>query len=336
MSPPDALTASLAPPAATAAAHAEAPARGGVTAVRACAALGLLVVLCAWFDFSGILRNLGSIRAEFVILACVMFAAQFALSLLRWVYILDRQQLHVGWRQALCIYGVGTLANLFLVTSIAGLSVRSALLVRAGAGLSGALASLAAERIAALAGLGLCVAAGALIAFPQFHAWLQPARIAPWLDAALAAAAALAGVLALLVLRVAAFRRFVAQVQLAFSSTGAVLLMTTLSAGVVLLGFAALAMLAGGMALDIDPLFFISVMPAVAVVSALPISVGGWGVREGMMVAGLAFFSVPPEAALALSICYGLAGLLVAAALGGLLAMLGLFAPRGPMPADGL
>lgn len=77
------------------------------------------------------------------------------------------------------------------------------------------------------------------------------------------------------------------------------------------------------MGLEIDPLFFISVMPAIAFIASLPISVGGWGVREGAMVAGLAPFSVAPESAMALSISYGLASLLVALTMGGLLVLLG-------------
>jgi len=40
--------------------------------------------------------------------------------------------------------------------------------------------------------------------------------------------------------------------------------------------------------------------------SLLPISVGGWGVREGSLIAAFALVGVPPEVALAASITFGI------------------------------
>ncbi len=52
-------------------------------------------------------------------------------------------------------------------------------------------------------------------------------------------------------------------------------------------------------------------MPPVLLVLTLPISIAGWGVREQAMVAAFALVSVPGEGALALSILFGLLGLLI-------------------------
>lgn len=291
--------------------------------VKCCTGLSLLLILFTWFDISAILENLFSIDAHFVLLAIGIFVLQFALSCARWMFILGRQDLGVKQRAALSIYGVGTLANLFLVTSIAGMSVRAALLVRRGTGLSGALASLAAERIAAITGLALCGGAGLLFALPMLQGEFGALPVSAIL--ALVGTGLVIVVLAALLAhyRFKALQKFFQLVWSAFSSIGSLLFLTAASAGVVLLGFMGMAILAGGMGLDISPVFFISVMPAVAFVSALPISVGGWGVREGMMVAGLAMFSVPAEAAMALSISYGLAGVFVAVLLGTASALLG-------------
>ena len=283
---------------------------------KLCTGLSLLLILFTWFDISGILKNLLSIDARFVLLALGIFVLQFALSCGRWMFILARQKTGLNRRAALSIYGIGTLANLFLVTSIAGMSVRAALLVRTGAGLSGALASLTAERLAAVAGLALCGGAGLIFALPLLQnelGALPPARL---LGVATAGLVLVILAVGLICRKFTSLHAFVNQVWLAFSSVGAFLVLTTASIGVVLLGFAGMAALAFGMGLAIEPVFFISVMPAIAFVSALPISVGGWGVREGMMVAGLAIFSVPAEAAVALSISYGLAGVFVAVLLG--------------------
>jgi uncharacterized membrane protein YbhN (UPF0104 family) len=298
-------------------------ARSNRLLIKVCTGLSLLLILFTWFDFSGIASTLFSIDAHYVLLAIIIFILQFALSCARWMFILKRQKIGVKQRTALSIYGVGTLANLFLVTSIAGMSVRAALLVRRGAGLSGALASLAAERLAAIAGLALCGGAGLLFALPMLQDEFGALPVSRILAMAATGLAIVIFGSLLAHYKFSMLRAFFHKVWNAFSSFGSFLFLTAASAGVVLLGFIGMAILAGGIGLDISPVFFISVMPAIAFVSALPISVGGWGVREGMMVAGLAIFSVPAEAAVALSISYGLAGVFVAVLLGTASALMG-------------
>ncbi len=291
--------------------------------IKICVGLSLLVILCLWFDVSGIIRELFSIDARFVLLAIGVFVLQFALAYMRWAYILKRQNIPVGWRDALSIFGISTLANLFLVTSIAGVSVRAALLVRSGSGLTGALASVSAERLAAALGLALCGGIGLVFAFPLVKSALGSLPLFSTLGVVAAGAAVLAAACLLANRKFEAFREFFSQVWQAFSSLRALLLLAGSSMAVILLGFAGLALLAGGMGLTINPVFFVSIMPVVALISALPISFGGWGVREGSMVAGLALFSVPAESAVALSVSYGLAGMFVAVIFGAGAALMG-------------
>jgi uncharacterized membrane protein YbhN (UPF0104 family) len=298
-------------------------ARSNRLLVKLCTGLSLLLILFTWFDISAILKNLFAIDARFMLLAMGIFVLQFALSCVRWVYILGRQHLSIGSRSALSIYGTGTLANLFLVTSIAGMSVRAALLVRKGTGLSGALASLIVERIAAMAGLGICGVAGLVFIFPELQRFLGEWSLLGTTGLVAAGLVILGGSTFLIFWKFKGLRSFALKVWMAFSSPRQALLLIVLSALVVLLGFAGMAALAFGMGLSIDPVFFVSVMPAIALISALPISVGGWGVREGAMVAGLSIFSVPADTALALSISYGLGGLLVALLLGAVLSLIG-------------
>ncbi len=299
------------------------PVRSNRLLVKLCTGLSLLLILFTWFDISSILEYLFSIDTHFMLLAIGIFVMQFALSCVRWVYILGAQHVSIGSRNALSIYGAGTLANLFLVTSIAGMSVRAALLVRKGAGMSGALASLMAERIAAMAGLGICGVAGLVFVFPQIQRLLGEWSPLGMTGVAAAGLAILGSATFFIFWKFKATRSFGLKVWMAFSSPRQAVLLISVSALVVLLGFAGMAALAFGMGLSIDPVFFVSVMPAIALISALPISVGGWGVREGAMVAGLSIFSVPADTAIALSISYGLGGLLVALLLGAVLSLFG-------------
>jgi len=59
-----------------------------------------------------------------------------------------------------------------------------------------------------------------------------------------------------------------------------------------------------GLTVTLDQWFI--VVPTVLLISMLPISVGGWGVREGAMVVALHGLGVPPEEALLSSILFGL------------------------------
>lgn len=53
--------------------------------------------------------------------------------------------------------------------------------------------------------------------------------------------------------------------------------------------------------------YSVLLVPTILLVSAMPISFAGWGVREGAMVVGLGFAGIPAADALATSIVYGLA-----------------------------
>ena len=56
----------------------------------------------------------------------------------------------------------------------------------------------------------------------------------------------------------------------------------------------------------------ILVVPLVILFMALPISIAGWGVREGVMVIGLGYVGVSSDAALAISLLYGFSLFIVA------------------------
>lgn len=59
-----------------------------------------------------------------------------------------------------------------------------------------------------------------------------------------------------------------------------------------------------------------TVLPIIALLSALPISVGGWGVREGAFVYFLGLLGVPMETAFLISVQIGLIGMLITAITG--------------------
>ena len=69
---------------------------------------------------------------------------------------------------------------------------------------------------------------------------------------------------------------------------------------------------------DIDLPFIdmMTVLPLITLVASLPISFGGWGVREGAFMYGFALLGVPMETSFLISVQTGLIGLLVTILLG--------------------
>jgi len=75
--------------------------------------------------------------------------------------------------------------------------------------------------------------------------------------------------------------------------------------------------------LDIGPLALIMGIPPTIAIAMVPISFAGWGIREGVLIAVLHPLGVPADAALALSVLYGLTVSVAAAVAGGLSALSG-------------
>lgn len=295
------------------------PSRGRwAAAIRVVVAILLVTSLFLYYDFSQVTARLTSIDTASAILALIVISVQYMLSSARWHYILVRHGLAFTLRRSFSIYGIGALANLVLITSLAGVSVRGLLLVRENVEVSRIVGVLVVERIAALGGMALCVLLGLGIShrllFEQFT------RQAGFENAialtVLAVLAVLAG--AALLWRLQFVRQTVVQIRQSFLSWKVVSLLVVASSAIIFLGFAGVALLATGMGIDINPVFFVTAMPVVAFMASLPITVGGWGVREGMMVVGLGLFGVKAEPALALSVAYGMAGIVVSCLFGGL------------------
>ena len=72
--------------------------------------------------------------------------------------------------------------------------------------------------------------------------------------------------------------------------------------------------LALGNSVDAPLAAFLVLAPLITMVTTVPISIGGWGVREGATVAALGLLGVAPASALAVSVQFGLVMLVVGAA----------------------
>ena len=69
---------------------------------------------------------------------------------------------------------------------------------------------------------------------------------------------------------------------------------------------------------DVPLLYTVFLVPPVILVTVIPISIAGWGLREGAMVAAFGYAGLAPGDGLIVSLLFG-AGYLVMGVLGGLI-----------------
>lgn len=68
----------------------------------------------------------------------------------------------------------------------------------------------------------------------------------------------------------------------------------------------AIFVIAFGLGVDVRLLDLLLLVPPVMLLAMLPISIAGWGVREGAMTVALALIGISAEQSIAMSICFGL------------------------------
>jgi len=240
----------------------------------------------------------------------------------RWEKILSAIDRRVPpWRLA-GIVMVSLFFNQVLPSTVGGDGMRMWLLRRQGRPLGASVRSVVVDRVLGLLGLLLLSVAGALGML-----WLRPDSAPVWgvLVVGLGGVAAIAG--APLLLRLSArlpfeaLRRHLETIakELGALWRGKALLGQLVAVSVLGHLLLSLAIWCTGQGIGVSfPLFAsLAVLPAVLLAASLPISIAGWGVREGGMVVGLGLLGVATSDAALVSVFFGLLMLAFGAA-GGL------------------
>jgi uncharacterized membrane protein YbhN (UPF0104 family) len=284
----------------------------GLAAKVAVSALGVWLVL-ARVDFAATRASVAAASGSGLALAAAAFLLLPLLGGLRWWLVLRGLGEPSRLGSVTAVFSTATVAGQ-LLPSFAGDGLRAWLASRRGHALPVALHSVALERVfMVLALLLLALATAPLLEARTGTAgpvWIAPVWIAATLLAAgaaglgvLTAADTLPGrALAWRPLRALA-RRAAPTRALLWSRWGAGTALVSLLAN---LNFAlAAALLARALALPVTALDILAIMPAVTLATTLPISFGGWGVRESLLVLLLGRLGVPAADALTLSLMFG-------------------------------
>jgi hypothetical protein len=241
----------------------------------------------------------------------------------RWTVVLRAFVTPPGHFRMLQLVYLAQFAQLFLPSSVGGAFVRAGMLFRAGVALGVATNSVILDRLVASGGLFLLAA----IFLPALSVPWSVDRVVREVGVAIAAIAMTVLIATILALRLRPLSYWLAKLNRTparhlleplrhaarnLMSPHRIAAALALSMAAQLVTISAVFTLSMGMGLSIRLLDCVLLMPPVMLIASLPISVAGWGVREGAMVVAFGLLDVPQEAALALSVQFALCGYLAA------------------------
>lgn len=278
-----------------------------------------LTLLAFWLLFRGvdIAQLVAMLRQQepcWLIAALLLILCQIMLGALRWRLILTAiapdSRLALPMRELLRVNYISVFFNCCLPAMVGSDAVRVLLTRSERMPLSVCIHSVIIDRLIALAALAALV----VIMLPWLGAILHVDTPSPLPLLALAAALGLWALFRLdrllkkweHVRPVSWLLYFIGNLRLLISSPFSAIACVVLAFAAHISFCLAAYTLAQSLGIHITVIQCIALIPLVALATTLPISIGGWGVREAGMVGLLAMLSVPKAAALLLSIQLGL------------------------------
>ncbi len=283
------------------------------------AAISLLIIwfLLSRIDLAPVATRLSRLGPIQILLGLVPLIVQLALAAERWRLVCGRLGVTLRFSSAFQIVTIGMFFNQTLPSSVGGDAMRIWLLGRTHTAWGRAVSTVLCDRV-----LGLVVLIGLTVAtLPLFYEYIhQDAAQIAITVVALGGAAGfaiflVAGEWLARLLRRWKFSRPLGDLAFdfrrLFAISGATAVLVLWSLIIHLLTVVAAWLIARLLGIEAGLRDCLIVMPPVVLVMMLPVSIAGWGLREGAMVVGFGMVGVVSADALAISICYGLANLAI-------------------------
>jgi hypothetical protein len=269
----------------------------------------LLAIAHGRINFHQIRDTIGNAKPATLSLAAAVLVASYVIGGLRWWCVVRGLGDRASVQRLIGLFSLGGLVGQFLPNPL-GDAVRVAIAAKQGMRVGLAIRSAFFERVIMVMALLVLVAATEDLLRARLGS-MAPAGAA-WLLLA-------AGCLGLVALSIA--DRIIDPARMVPLARGVVessaefrrLLMSPWSLGVyglALLGhlnlFISAAIVGAALSLPLGFQDYLAIMPLATIAMVLPVSIGGWGVREGVLVAVMAKLGVTVETALAFSVLFGL------------------------------
>lgn len=268
----------------------------------------LLFLLLYFVRFQKTLDRANSIGIVSVLGLLAILTMQQFISAFRWYLILRLMGEIYSPRVVVQIFLVAAVSNSLLLTSFAGLSMRTVLLTKLGTRLKNVIYSLGIEKflttftllVSLLLGVGVLALNEAVIPIGSYQFFIA--------FSAGALALLLAGFLFILKVKSDKVQELREIIHRATFKPRNFLIFMLLSAIIVGLGFACIAIIAHSLKVSVSLVSLVAAQPAIAIMTSIPLFMGGWGVREASMVLGLGLLGVNAGDSLAISLTYGILG----------------------------
>ncbi len=284
--------------------------------------IALIAIVLHAFDVRGVMAHFAKVDVLMLISVVVIALSIAVLHTARWLAVLNANGSRLDFKTALQVVLIGHFFNQALPSSVGGDAVRVWCAYRAGLSFGAAANTVVIDRAVTLFSLLLLSAAGLPWLFD-----IVTDPVARWAlsTVIIAGVAGFGAFLALRGLPHAATRWRAVRALIALSALARKVMFNARYALPVIvlsatsfIGFAVIVYCLGrAMQLNISLLDCVLLVPPVILVTVVPISIAGWGVREGAMVVAFGFINVVPSAAFAVSVLFGLT--LAAASLPGAL-----------------
>jgi glycosyltransferase 2 family protein len=279
--------------------------------------LGLITLLISQVDFKEIINILKNVDITMIIYALTLLTVQVFIATVRWQLVLKCQKIELDYKNTLQILYSGLFFNQAMPSSVGGDVIRGYYLKKQGMTLGHATLGVLMDRLFGMVGLVLLVLASLPLLFELVNNSI--ARTGVLL---IASSISLALLLVFFTDKLPGnFSHFkIIKGLYSLSREGrhcisdrhSGLIILLISVLIHLISVFSVMIMSIGLGLDIEWGGFLLMVPLVGLMMVVPISIAGWGVREGVMVVGFGYLGVASEAALALSILYGLSILVVA------------------------
>lgn len=271
----------------------------------------LLIGLAVTLDSVAIGAAIGGASPGWLIAAVLLSVPQVALSAWRWRYTAARLGAPLGRRQAYAEYYLATFLNQVLPGGVAGDAARAWRHARNLDARHAAWQAVVIERASGQFVLLLCALAALTASLPLQSALVRAVDgRAGWIIAALLAGALAVGVAVLLRRRGQPSGRIAAVLGRSLLARDVWPVQLMASAGVVLSYITVYICCARMIGVTLPTAELWPLVPWVLFAMAIPLSVAGWGVREGAAAVIWAAAGLDPAQGVAISVTYGLVVLL--------------------------
>lgn len=256
-------------------------------------------------------ENMASANLWGLALAVVVLVCLSAAQGLRWSLIVRSMGKSIHFRDAYLIVLIGIFFNQTLPSSIGGDAVRMWRVYRLGLSAVAAVHSVMLDRLTALLALILMAAIGMPVIFDLLgdspERWGVPVLVVVGLAAfaALFLFDRIPG-RAMKWRPVEAIAELSGDARRALMSPATAIPVLTISVCIHSVGALTVYIIAQALALPVNALDCIILVPPVILFSMLPISIAGWGLREGAMVTAFSFVGIGYDEAFAMSVLFGL------------------------------